>query len=123
MIFQNSKPPTQTTSPQQVDWKGRLEFTAQHEFAFRSLAALLEWMIVQDEQAAGARVVSQLELFVGFRIHPSAGPLTLAGSVASPYQVVTFAADFALFKRLVKFLRDQTGFSLSPIQWIFLPSR
>ena len=102
-------------SIQATPWKGRLEFAAQHDFAFRSLAAsLLDWMIVQDETAAEARVVSQLELFVGFRIHRSAGPLTLAGGVANPYQVVTFAADFTLFKRLVKFLRDQTGFSLSP---------
>ena len=96
-------------------FQGHLEFVSQHDHSFRQTAAgLLDWLIVQDESAVNSRVVSLLELFVGYRCFCRSGPLSLGSLGANQYQVVTFAVDFAYFKRVMKFLREQTLFVLSP---------
>ena len=95
--------------------RGALLFHASHNFAFRQVANdLLDWVIFQDESAAEARTVSLLELFVGFRLHRSQGPLLLCGSVSNQYQVTTFASDFIFFKKIVRFLCEQANFGLAP---------
>ena len=70
--------------------------------------ALLQWLSAQDREAASMRLVSLVEIYVGFRIFGyHKRPLSLGSDLQGPLSVVTFAADFRYFKKCFRWLCDR----------------
>ena len=70
--------------------------------------ALLQWLSIQDREAASMRLVGLVEVYVGFRIFGyHKRPLSLGSDLQGPLSVVTFAADFRYFKKCFRWLCDR----------------
>eukprot|EP00435_Cladocopium_sp_Y103_P045090 s956_g12.t2 len=87
-------------------------FTREHDVHFKSVTTLfLRWLIEQDSLASHARTVSLIEMFVAFRLsRPDCRPVSAVGT-DSRYSVVTFAADFSYFRKIVKHVFHQADIS------------
>ena len=62
---------------------------------------LVQWLVDQDSQAASKRLVSEIEIFIGFRLSQDGNPpLSVEDWSPGGFRVVTFAADFSFFKKV-----------------------
>ena len=69
-----------------------------HPTVFHQLA---QWLSHIDARSATMRWVSIVEIYVGFRLSvPDRAPVIVGGGLKDRYTPVTFAADFAFFKKV-----------------------
>ena len=70
---------------------------------------LVDWLVLQDSTASSMRHVSHLELYFGFRLSLGGCPVSKFNQVVGSFSVVTVAADFRYFKKLLKHLCEGAG--------------
>eukprot|EP00438_Fugacium_kawagutii_P013810 Skav210601 [mRNA] locus=scaffold234:26058:30767:- [translate_table: standard] len=82
-------------------------FGSKHDFHFRNVTAqFVTWLHDVDAAASHMRIVSMIELYIGFRLSLCGRPPLVGGDV-SAYVAVTFAADFRYFKSICRLVASK----------------
>ena len=95
-------------------FEGQDHFGSHHDANFRTVAtSLVHWMVQQDREASEMRLVSLIEIYVGFRLFGYERCLLSTGARSGEsLSSLTFAADFRYFRDCFRWL-----FSLAEIPW------
>eukprot|EP00438_Fugacium_kawagutii_P011227 Skav228657 [mRNA] locus=scaffold2369:161613:163567:- [translate_table: standard] len=96
-------------------------FSFVHDSHFRVICAqFIRWISEVDISASRMRSVSLIEIYVAFRLVSCRGGL-VCGDTTGLFATVTFASDFAYFKRLVRLVFGSADISYGdPVALAFL---